>query len=463
MQAIPATTFRADILSLGFGVLFFAIGLLGLTIRLLRRRGDWSLLFFGIAAALYGFRLLVTSRSAHLAFNDVVLDRISWTITFVIGIPFVLYFASHVKPAWRKVVWITIALQISLALFGIPAAFTGRGLELAKLLNNYLVVGFMPVLVGLVLVGQRKLDRNMMVLRVGAMVLAGFSIYTNLVGLGFFRGSERLEFIGFVVFLGTLGYASANRFVHTEERLVAIQSELEIARRIQSDLLPGSEFSAPQLEISAKYVPLSSVAGDFYDFIKDGSGTGVLISDVTGHGVPAALTASMVKVAIRAQSDHVENPSKVLEGLNNILHGNLQGQFVTAAYVYVDPQARKLAYSGAGHPPLLIWRAAQEKVETLESNGLFLGPFPTVDYPTLETSFEPGDRCVLYTDGVIEAETPAGDPFGNDRLANYLAENASVPGPAFCDGLLRRIQQWSQRGPDAEQNDDITFLTIDCK
>ena len=463
MQTVPVSTLRGDALPLALGVLFFAVGLFAAVVRLLRRRGDWSLLFFGIASMLYGMRLFVLSRTAHLLYPERALIRLEWTITFLIGIPFVLYFSTTVLPVWRKAVWITIGLQTALALFGVPAAFTGVGFPLAQQLNNILVLIFMPVLFLLVFLGPQKVDRNIRILRVGALIFGLFSIYTNLVGAGLIRGSDRLEPIGFVIFLGCLGYVSANRALHTEEQLVAIQSEMEIARRIQAGLLPSRDLKVSQLQIATKYVPLSSVAGDFYDFLIDGNCTGVLVADVTGHGVPAALTASMVKVAIRAQAEHAANPSKVLSGLNGILHGNLQGQFVTAAYVHFDPQAGRLAYSGAGHPPILVWRGSKREVEILESNGLFLGPFPAVEYPTLETNIDHGDRCLLYTDGVIEAENPSGEDFGQRQLATFLAEHATTEGAAFCDALLGRLNKWSQRGPNAEQNDDLTIVVVDCK
>jgi phosphoserine phosphatase RsbU/P len=116
--------------------------------------------------------------------------------------------------------------------------------------------------------------------------------------------------------------------------------------------LPSQDVTVSGLEIAAKYVPASSVAGDFYHFlIADEHGLGVLVSDVSGHGVPAALSASMVKVAIRAQSEHVRNPAEVLAGLNSILYENLQGQFGTAAYVFIFASRARQCKSGGCPAP----------------------------------------------------------------------------------------------------------------
>ena len=133
----------------------------------------------------------------------------------------------------------------------------------------------------------------------------------------------------------------------------------------------------PGLRVAAQYVPMSQVAGDFYDFlVVDDQRLGLLIADVSGHGVPAALVASMVKVAIAAQVEHSDDPAKVMAGLNSVLSGKLQGQFVTAAYLFFDLQAGTGRYSAAGHPPLLHYCAADNSIHGVVENGLILGVLP---------------------------------------------------------------------------------------
>ena len=118
---------------------------------------------------------------------------------------------------------------------------------------------------------------------------------------------------------------------------MAIRKELEIARQIQASILPDHMPRVTGLQIAVRYLPMTEVAGDFYDFLLvDDRRLGILIADVSGHGVPAALVASMVKIAIAAQAPHADDPAKVMNGLNSILAGKLHGQFVTAAYLYLD-------------------------------------------------------------------------------------------------------------------------------
>src|SRR5499425_3260056 len=137
-------------------------------------------------------------------------------------------------------------------------------------------------------------------------------------------------------------------------QLDALNQELEMARQIQLSILPHSVPQLPGLEIAARYSPMTSVAGDFYDFIQiDDKHIGILIADVSGHGLPSALIASMIQVALAGQAPHAAEPAKVLLGLNRALCGKFQQNFVTAAYVYLDLDKKILRYAGAGHPPIL--------------------------------------------------------------------------------------------------------------
>jgi sigma-B regulation protein RsbU (phosphoserine phosphatase) len=196
------------------------------------------------------------------------------------------------------------------------------------------------------------------------------------------------------------------------QQLLAIQKELETARQIQLSILPSQIPKIDGLDIAARYVPMTSVAGDFYDFIVvDEKHIGILVADVSGHGMPAALIASMLKIALSAQVAHAADPAQVLLGLNQALCGKFQHHYVTAAYLFVDMQKRTLTYAGAGHPPLLLgWLI--HGVRAVEENGLFLGRFPFATYSSVELPLQSGDRGLLYTDGISETTNPAGIEFG---------------------------------------------------
>jgi len=227
-------------------------------------------------------------------------------------------------------------------------------------------------------------------------------------------------------------------------QLLAIQKELETARQIQLSILPHEIPKVRGLDIAARYIPMTSVAGDFYDFlVVDQKHIGILVADVSGHGMPAALIASMLKIAFAAQAANAAHPEQVLSGLNLALCGKFQHHYVTAAYVFLDLEKRTLTYAGAGHPPLLLCHKSAACVQEVCENGLFLGKFDFATYASVELPLAPGDRLLLYTDGIPETENPAQVAFGDERFQQVLGEVQSWSADQFADHLLDELSRWS--------------------
>jgi len=248
------------------------------------------------------------------------------------------------------------------------------------------------------------------------------------------------------------------------EQLHALNNELEMARQIQLSILPHSLPKLPGLDIAARFLPMTSVAGDFYDFLQiDDAHLGMLIADVSGHGLPAALIASMLQVAFSAQFPHASEPEKVLSGINKALCGKFTRNFVTAAYVYIDLEKNFMRYAGAGHPPILQFRRSTGATVELLENGLVLGMFADAAYASLELPLEPGDRHVLYTDGIPEAADPAGQMYGTDRFRLFLESNHAFTADHFADAFLSEIAGWTGQSANIGQQDDITLLLFDFK
>jgi phosphoserine phosphatase RsbU/P len=448
-----------DLLQMLFGVLFASAGAVSLLFFLGRRkRKEYPLLYFGLGALLYGIRLFFDGSAGYEH------HRWEWVhlvISLVIPIPMLLFFIETVAGRWRKLALGVIGLFSVIAVLNVTNLLLRHDIKTAQIATNVSVIIIIPVLLLMLAVPLRSSSRDHTVLRAGFFVFLLFAIYTNLAAMGVIRGYPSLEFIGFGFFLACLGYVAAARTQRNEEQLLALNKELEIARGIQARLLPEKGLSIHGLAAASVYVPASSVAGDFYDFLPKDGGLGVLIADVSGHGVPAALSASMVKVAGRAQKDWAENPDHVLSGMNSILCGNLEGQFVTAGYLFLDPGRGAMAYAGAGHPPLLVWRSRGKTVEALEENGLVLGIFAEGAYQTLRSSVEPGDRFILYTDGVLEAPSPSGEEFGLERLKGFTEQYSMRPPQEFCDSLVTRLKAWC--GNTGPAHDDLTVVVVDCK
>ena len=243
------------------------------------------------------------------------------------------------------------------------------------------------------------------------------------------------------------------------QQLLAINNELELARQTQLSILPKDTPRLPGLEIAARYMPMSAVAGDFYDFVMvDEKHVGILIADVSGHGLSAALVASMLKSALPAQLPHASDPARVLSGLNQALFGKFEAHYVTAAYVFVDMANNTVSYAGAAHPPLLWWHARTQHASECLENGLMLGPFRDSTYSAMTFAWEKGDEIILVTDGILEARDSSGDQFGMDRLRTTIESNHALSANAFADALLAGLSTWSETTIGPGQTDDITLI-----
>ena len=245
------------------------------------------------------------------------------------------------------------------------------------------------------------------------------------------------------------------------QQLLTIQKELETARQIQLSILPREVPKLAGLDIAARYVPMTAVAGDFYDFIVvDEMHVGVLVADVSGHGMPAALIASMLKIAFASQVGKAADPAAVLLGLNLALCGKFDHHYVTAAYVYFDMERRVLRYAGAGHPPIIRWTSGHGRATDVLENGMFLGKFDFATYTAVERPLSSGDWCLMYTDGIPETTNPDDVQFGDERFRSFLTEEPWTSADLFSDRLLKEVALWSDRAPGEDLDDDITMVSI---
>jgi phosphoserine phosphatase RsbU/P len=244
-------------------------------------------------------------------------------------------------------------------------------------------------------------------------------------------------------------------------QLQTIQRELDTARQIQLSILPREIPAINGLEMAARYIPMTSVAGDFYDFIViDEKRIGILVADVSGHGMPAALISSMLKIALGAQTGCASDPALVLAGLNQALCGKFKGHFVTAAYVLIDTEKQSIRYAGAGHPPLILRDQSAAATRDYIENGLFLGYFPEATYTSVALPFKPGDWIVLYTDGIPETTDLSDEQYGVDRFKDFLETHHDLSTGQFVDSFLDELSRWSDKASGREPEDDVTLLAV---
>jgi sigma-B regulation protein RsbU (phosphoserine phosphatase) len=460
---------RWELANIAAAVALLSIALAAVALFFFRRRThELTLIYFGLFCILYAVRLLALRPSFRSLFDEsrTFWNYVDWTITCTIIVPLGLFLSEVVGERLRKFFQWLLAAQTVFAVFGILAAALGVGLAKLFVANNIMILGTLATAALFLATRDRSLGRPRLTREVGVfiggfVVWLLFVVHANLVGLKILTG-HNVEFLGFLVFVASLGYISARRTFANEERLVAINKELEIARRIQSSTLPQCVPTLAGLDIAARYAPMSAVAGDFYDFLcVDEKRVGILVADVTGHGVPAALIASMLKVAFASQASHAHDPARVLTGLNRSLCGKFEDHFVTAAYLFVDLERSLLRYSAAGHPPLILASRGAGNVREIEENGLMLGLFAEAAYSSVEIRICPGDRCLLYTDGVFEAKNAAQEEFGKSRCREFLETQRDIPAARFANALLDNIATFSGHNSARAQEDDITLLVLD--
>jgi sigma-B regulation protein RsbU (phosphoserine phosphatase) len=164
----------------------------------------------------------------------------------------------------------------------------------------------------------------------------------------------------------------------------------------------------------------------------------------------------MVKIAFAGQLEHAADPARVLAGMNEILHGRVQRQFVTALYVFIDPRERSIVYASAGHPSALLRHSGSNAVEQLRHGGTALGPFKKSVFVNHRATIEPGDRLVLYTDGLIEASNAAQEFYGDTAFERFIRARGPVPVEQFTQELLEDVGRWAKI-----QGDDLTIVAVD--
>ncbi len=249
------------------------------------------------------------------------------------------------------------------------------------------------------------------------------------------------------------------------DALKELWAEMDLARKIQTVLLPSGD-DIPGFDIHAKMVPASQVGGDYYDFIRAGDDSWVLIGDVSGHGVSAGLIMMMAQTAVRATvHNHVEkslplDPSSLLTSVNGAIWRNLQkigeNQYMTATALRM--RGRTITHAGL-HQDLLVYRAKTKTVEAMESHGLWLGISDDVSEDMIDTSFdvEPGDVILLFSDGITEAKKEQ-KVFGTkgliDRFQSRAASDPTLS--SLVDGLFEDIA-------NLENDDDVTLVALRCR
>ena len=461
-----------QVLLLFSGTSFFIVGLASLAVAAIRKNsggGVRAVVFLGIWSTMYGAqRLTACSTLVTIlpGWLQSCVPYVETSITYLLIVAAALSFRELVVGKLRRFVTALALSGLLIALLAVGwFVVTGEKYTLIRY-NNLITAGVLIVL--LIFLSVPALNRKYGVLQYRGVLLIGCSIfcvealYVSLQSLGMDHDiGSGWDDLGFAALLSALAYVDLQRVYANERRLSTIENDLAIARQVQFSILPTTTPRLSRLRIAAAYEPMTAVAGDFYEFLPvDEHRIGFLITDVSGHGVPAALIASMIKVAVQSVAAHAADPAELLRHLRDILSADLRGQFVSAAYLWIDTEAGNALYSAAGHPPLLHWHAANSSLERITSNGALLGlPFET-EYPVRELPCSPGDRFLLYTDGISEPENEVGEAFGESKLEQIVHDNPSVSADELSRQVLTQLTSWQPT--ETPQQDDLTLIVIEA-
>ncbi len=235
-----------------------------------------------------------------------------------------------------------------------------------------------------------------------------------------------------------------------------IEQELRTAQAIQQAFLPKEVPALSGWRLAPYYRPAREVGGDFYDFLPlDDGRWGIVIGDVTGKGVPAALVMATVHTMLRSTVPEIVSPGEVLARVNDLLAAEIPaGMFVTCFFALLDPQCGRLCYANAGHEPPFLQK--ERSAAELWATGMPLGLMPGSRYEEHEACLAAGESLLFYSDGLVEAHGPDREMFGFPRLQRILEEQADHA--SLIDVLLDELRRFTGEG--WEQEDDVTLVTL---
>ena len=305
-------------------------------------------------------------------------------------------------------------------------------------------------------------------LYIGALLIALLGIVKLFRGFGAVEVPFGVPFIQIAVYLpqwadGTfaliVSLVLVNLLVLLEvaDRL-SLKGELEVAREIQLAMLPRGTYRAADIEICGVTRPANTVGGDFYDVLtlKDGRVI-VTLGDVAGKGSPAALLMALLLAVLRTLVDEELEPAALVERLNvQISRHSPASRFITLFYAVYTPSTGALTYVNAGQNPPLV-RRRDGRYERLGSTGVALGMFEASTFQAVHTSLSPGETLVLYSDGITEAEDPAGQPFEESGLELVLERHAHDSSAEMGTHILRAVEAHAKA---SRFTDDLTILIL---
>lgn len=246
---------------------------------------------------------------------------------------------------------------------------------------------------------------------------------------------------------------------YTEAELRQLESELELSQIVQRALLPQKMPNIEGLELAAFSRPSEIIGGDYFDFFKFRDGThGLVIADVSGHGVSAGILMSSLQTALRTMATDSDSPAEILERINRFYIHNVNfTTFITVFLARFDPASLTLTYVNAGHNPPAVYRNGNADVTWLTRTAPAIGLAEHFHPQTESITLSKGDSLLLYTDGVTEVFNLGMEQFGQERLAELVKQNAGLTAPGFLQSIRQELNIFGDNRPLV---DDVTLISL---
>ena len=244
---------------------------------------------------------------------------------------------------------------------------------------------------------------------------------------------------------------------YSKEQIRGLERDLELAAKVQRQLLPYQVPVLPGVQIAAHSEPAQVVGGDYFDFFSYTDGAlGAIIADVMGKGLSASMLMSNLQASLRILGPEYSRLDELAGRLNQLFRYNVKLiSFISLFMVRIDVNARKIQYCNAGHNPAFWWDASAASIHQLKPTGPAVGLTGQAKYKSMELHYEPGDLLLLYTDGLVEARNSRDEEFGKDRVAAYINEHIHLPVNPFLTGLRETANVFA-----GKFDDDVTLMVI---
>ncbi len=251
------------------------------------------------------------------------------------------------------------------------------------------------------------------------------------------------------------------KYNELKKRSDEISGQLEEARALQKGILPDELLNWHYCKFASRYIAMEEVGGDFYDtFQVKGGKLGFLIADVSGHGIPAAFLTIMAKASFNFYSKYYDSPAEIFRHVNNDLYSFVKTNAYLTCFMFVIDTKLNITYCNAGHQRALLLRKGAEQLERLDTNGIFLGAFDDAGemYENKKLKLKPGDRLILYTDGIVEAINEEREEYGHQRFEEIIKFSSELGNDLLADIIIDDIESFCLGFP---KKDDIAMVIMD--